>query len=89
MAQSRDAPVYPESSYTTGYSSGAGNSAYGAPAATSTQYGAPAAGGYGGTTGSQYGAQPGGNTGYYYYYYPVQVGLIASFLLREILGENL
>jgi hypothetical protein len=75
VAQSREAPVYPESSYTTGYAAGGAGAATGGypAAAASSAYGAPAAGGY--ATGGQqggYSAQPGGNTGYYYYYYPVQ-----------------
>lgn len=78
VAQNREAPVYPETSYAGGFSSGGNAGAqYAAPAAS---YGAPQAA-YGAPAqqpgqqqqqqqGSY--AQPSGNTGYYYYYYPVQ-----------------
>lgn len=80
VAQSRDAAVYSDAGgYGSGGFSSGGNAggygggaaapsgAYGAPAPQAA-YGAPAQqqqqGGY---------AQPNGNNGYYYYYYPVQV----------------
>jgi len=78
IAQSREAPAYPDSGYSTGFGAG-GGAGYAGGAATSSAYGAPAAGGYGGVpaaaASSAYGAPQaaaGGNTGYYYYYYPVQ-----------------
>lgn len=75
VAQNRDAPVYPETSYASGFSSGgnagaqyaAPSASYGAPQAA---YGAPAQQAQQQQPGSY--AQPSGNTGYYYYYYPVQ-----------------
>lgn len=78
VAQSREAPAYPDSGYSTGFGAGGGAAGGYPAAASSSQYGAPS-GGYGApaaaASSSAYGApQPGqgGNTGYYYYYYPVQ-----------------